>query len=129
SGNGNHATLVNGAAWTTGTQGAAASVDGVNDYLNVPSSSSLNSPTGGLTVALWVNKRSDAPSYAGLAGRRFGSGWDDLWVLYYNDSGSDEYSFGVTTSSPVYVTGPSSVGDRNTWVHLAGVYDGSRIRI
>jgi len=114
SGNGNHATLVNGAGWMTGKQGSAASMDGVNDYMSVPSSSSLNSPKGGLTVALWVNKRANYSSYSCLAGRRFGPGWDDLWVLYYNNSGSDEYSFGVLTSSPVFLTGPSSTGDLNT---------------
>src|SRR6185503_6876162 len=92
-------------------------------------SSSLNSPRTGMTVAMWVFKRADTPGYAALAGRRSGPGWDDLWVFYYNASGSDEYSFGVKTSTPVYVTGPSSAGDLNTWVHLAGVYDGSRIRI
>jgi hypothetical protein len=129
SGNGNHGMLVNGAGWTAGQQGAGASLDGINDYITIPSSSSLNSPQSGLTVALWVNKRAMTPSYAALAGRRFGPGWDDVWVLYYNNSASDEYSFGVRTSSPVYVTGPSSTGDLNTWVHLAGVYDGSRIRI
>lgn len=129
SGNGNHGTWVNGSAWTPGKSGSAASLDGVDDYVSVPASSSLDAPRTALTIAMWVYKRADAPEYAALAGRRWGPGYEDSWVLFYNYSGSDEYSFGVRTGSAVYVNGPSSVADRNTWVHLAGVYDGSRIRI
>jgi hypothetical protein len=129
SGNGNHGTRVNGSGWMSGKSGSAASLDGVDDYVSIPASSSLDAPRSGLTIAMWVYKRSDSPEYAALAGRRWGPGWDDSWVLFYDQSGSDEYSFGVRTGSAVYVTGPSSVADRNTWVHIAGVYDGSRIRI
>ena len=127
SGNGNHGSLSGG--WTSGKVNGAASFDGNTNALSIPSSASINAPRSGMTFAAWVYKRADAPGYAALAGRRTGPGWDDLWIFYYNASGSDEYSFGVKTSTEVYVTGPSSTGDLNQWVHLAGVYDGSRIRI
>src|SRR4029453_1873992 len=130
SGFGNHGTMVNGAGWTAGTSGSAASLDGANDYVSISSSTSLNSPRTGMTIAMWIRQRAVVPQYGILAGRRWGPGWDDLWVLFTNnDDGQDRYCFGVRASTPVFVTGPSSLGDLNTWVHIAGTYDGSRIRI
>src|SRR6185295_11662894 len=117
SGSGNPGTMVNGAGWMGGKQGAAASLDGSNDYVSVASSSSLNSPRTGMTIAMWVYQRAAVPLYGALAGRRTGPGWDDLWVLFYDNSGgTDRYCFGVKTSTPVYLTGPSSNGDFNQWV-------------
>ncbi len=128
SGNGNTGTLQSGPVWTTGRVGGGLDLNGAGEVVTAPASASLNSLSSEMTVALWVYKRADAPTYGGLAGRRYGSQWEDLWVLFYNNSGSDEYSFGLTTSAgAAYLTGPSSAGDRNSWVHLAAVYDGSSI--
>jgi len=130
SGNGNHGTRVNGSTWMAGKSGSAASFDGVNDYLTIASSTSINAPRTGLTIAMWVYKRTtDIPTLSIMAGRRFGTGWDDTWVLFYGSGASDPYSFGVRTGAPVFVAGPSSAADLNRWVHVAGVYDGTRIRI
>lgn len=130
SGFGNDGTMVNGAGWTGGKFGTAANLDGANDYVSAASSASINNPRTGMTVAMWINLRSAVNVYGCLAGRRWGPGWDDLWVLYYDNSdGQNRYSFGARTSDAVYVTGPSSLGDLNSWVHIAGTYDGSRIRV
>lgn len=128
SGFGNHGTLVN-AGWIGGKSGSAANLNG-SGYVSAASSASLNNPRTGMTVAMWINLRSAVNLYGALAGRRWGPGWDDLWVLFYdNADGQNRYSFGVRTSNAVYVTGPSGNGDLNSWVHVAGTYDGSRIRI
>jgi hypothetical protein len=127
SGNGNAGTLsASGAAWTAGRVDGGLELGGAGDVVTAPASASLNSLSSEMTVALWVLKRADAPTYGGLAGRRYGPQWDDLWVLFYNEGPSDEYSFGLTTSAgAAYLTGPSSAGDQGAWVHLAAVYDGS----
>ena len=44
SGNGNTATLLNGVARTPGTSGGGLTLDGVDDYLNVPNSPRSTSP-------------------------------------------------------------------------------------
>ena len=58
SGNGNTATLSNGASWVAGKHGTAVGLDGVNDYLPVPNSSSLDVAGSALTVSAWLNPSS-----------------------------------------------------------------------
>jgi hypothetical protein len=55
SGNGDNGTLKNGPVWTTGKYDSALSFDGVNDYVAIPNSSSLNISSTKLTLPLWVN--------------------------------------------------------------------------
>lgn len=118
-----HVGQLNGAVWTEGRIGGGLDVQG--DYVSAASTSSLNSAKTGLTAAFWVYKRADAPTWGLLAGRRMGPSWQDLWNVYYNLSGADEYSFGLSTSSgSAVLNGPSSAGDLNRWTHLAAVYDG-----
>jgi hypothetical protein len=127
SGNGNHGT-VQGAVWTSGNIGGALDVDG--DYLSAPGSTSINTLGSQMSIALWIYKRANAPDYGGILGRRRGTGVEDLWVLFYGNTASDEYSVGVTTSAgAAYLTGPPSTGDQNRWVHLAAVYDGATLRL
>jgi len=129
SGNGNNGALINGPALVAGKMNNAVSLDGQNDYVSVSNASALNALKGQMTVALWIYKRADAPTWGGIAGRRFGSGYGDLWNLFYDNSGTDDYIFHVLGSSDVSIHGPSSSGDVNKWVHLAGVYDGSTLRL
>ncbi|HEX7897451.1 MAG TPA: LamG-like jellyroll fold domain-containing protein [Planctomycetota bacterium] len=127
SGNGNTGTP-RGAVFTTGNLGGGLDCDG--DHLDAPSTTSINNLGGQMSVALWIYKRADAPNYGSVIGRRLGASFDDLWILYYNNTANDEYAFGVsTTSGTAHLVGPSSAGDLNRWVHLAAVYDGATMRI
>ena len=53
SGNGNTATLQNGATWAAGKYGNGVSFDGVDDLVRVASSASLTLTTG-MTLAAWI---------------------------------------------------------------------------
>jgi len=55
SGNGNTANLTNGPSWVAGKHGGAVSLDGVNDYLSVPNSASLDVSGSALTLSAWLN--------------------------------------------------------------------------
>jgi succinoglycan biosynthesis transport protein ExoP len=50
SGNGNAGTLANGPVWTAGKIGNALSFDGVNNYVNVPSSANYDSMNQGIII-------------------------------------------------------------------------------
>ncbi len=51
--NGNEG-LISGAVWTAGISGNALDFDGVNDYVTVPASSSLNFGNGDFSILAWV---------------------------------------------------------------------------
>jgi len=55
---GNHATLENGAAFGAGFVAEAFSLDGEDDFVNVPHAAELDFGSGDFTVDLWVNFRS-----------------------------------------------------------------------
>lgn len=55
SGNGNNGTLVSSPAWTAGKNGGALAFDGVDDYVSVPETSSLDI-SGSMTLAAWIKK-------------------------------------------------------------------------
>lgn len=54
-------TLVGGAAWGTGIEGAGLVLDGVDDYLDV-SGASFNFPDGTATFSMWVKLNAATPS-------------------------------------------------------------------
>jgi len=59
SGNNNHGTIY-GASWTVGRSGKALSFDGIDDYVRIPDSDSLDI-TGDLTITAWVKTSQTSP--------------------------------------------------------------------
>jgi hypothetical protein len=123
SGNG-HTGAISGAAWSTqGRFGNALSFDGVNDWVTVNSSSLLNLTTA-MTVEAWV-----FPTTA--TGKRnvlIKEGTNrDIYNLYARSGGnlSEIYAFigGQNRSAE------SSPLPANVWTHIAGVYDGTALRL
>jgi hypothetical protein len=54
SGNGNAGTLVNNPSWVNGKLEKVLRFDGINDYVSIPNSLSLN-PENEITIIAWVN--------------------------------------------------------------------------
>ncbi len=125
SGNENHATVY-GATLTTdrwGNPGSAYSFDGVDNYMEVPSSASLQSPTAALTVASWV----------------FIEGWYGGWAAVCSKSdtpGNAQYGYAIAPYlvylevQGVYVTiTTSNAFVLNRWYHVAYTWDGAQVRL
>jgi hypothetical protein len=126
SGNNNQGTLTNGAGWAAaGKHGKAATFDGVNDFVSVADSSSLDLTTG-MTLEAWVN-----PAALGTAWRTviFKQQPGDLvYGLYANRNtkvplgqifvGGSERDANGTAQLPL-----------NQWSHLAATYDGSTLKV
>jgi hypothetical protein len=128
----NHATLMGGATFAAGKVGHAFSLDGVDDFVQVPSAAGLpmlpvgNSPR---TLALWFKtpRNLSVETEAGLA--NYGSAAENQMFglitsrnapgkLYFYAVGWPHNDFGgVTTLEP------------NTWYHGAVTYDGSTVRL
>lgn len=123
SGNGNTAHLINGPSWTKGRIGGALSFDGIDDHAIAPSSPSLNSIKGQMTVAAWVYLRGKHETDA-IVQRRLGSGHGDLWNLY-RETASCGFSVAFEDDSGAMAALPNIDIGLGRWTHLAGVYDGT----
>jgi hypothetical protein len=122
SGHGNNGTLTNGPQRTIGKLGQALSFDGVNDYVDAGSATSLRI-TGSLTIATWV--KSDATS---LNDRRLVSRWNGGEKSYSLkgsiDNGPNQFQVVVSsdgTAEAIRYT--NSTIAANTWYHVVAVYN------
>jgi len=124
SGNGNIGTI-NGPTWTpSGKYGSALSFDGVNDWVTVNDSNSLDLTTG-MTLAAWVK-----PAALGTAWRT---------VLFKEQPGNLEYGLYANRDNgkpngQVFAGGSAQEVDGtaltlNAWTHLAVTYDGSMLTL
>jgi hypothetical protein len=124
SGSGNTGT-VSGAVAAAGMYGGGLGFDGVNDWVTVNDSNSLDLTTG-MTLMAWVNPTALAGSWRTVIFKEGGAGSID-YSLYAAE----------TTSKPVgqvYIDGEqSALGPTsltpNTWTHLGVTYDGAMLRL
>ena len=123
SGQGNTGTLQNNMAttsWVAGKSGSALSFDGVNDYVNVPDSNSLDLTTA-ITVSAWISLNSVASQPR---------------IVFKNSA----YQFTIDTDKTIMVAIGNTVPgwawidsnetiNLNEWTSLAFTYDSSNIKI
>ncbi|HYG74204.1 MAG TPA: LamG-like jellyroll fold domain-containing protein [Planctomycetota bacterium] len=126
--NNNTGTLLNGPQRQAaqGISGSALSFDGVDDYVEVPASASLE-PTSGITVSAWANiTNSRTNSLADLV--RKADHFSNGYVLRWSDAGKMEWWIvrGNQAVNPptVRVTDTQSNSNYlNAWHHFAGTFD------
>jgi hypothetical protein len=122
SGRGNAGTLTNGATWTAGRAGQAASLDGVNDYVNIPHVATLDAFP--LTASVWF-RTSSTTGLRGLV-NKYASGSYNGYQIFLNQGrlcawylrSTSNHVFdgsGCTLATPVYADG--------LWHHAVFVVD------
>jgi hypothetical protein len=127
SGNNLHGLAFGGPQRTSGAAGNGLSLDGVNDYVSVPNSLSLQL-TNAFSIVFWFRKYGERPGWVRLVGKGSGNSrnygvWDDsggsrrLLLQFQNTDGvwQQIYSTTITTT--------------NRWYHVAATFDGSTGRI
>jgi hypothetical protein len=131
SGWGNDGTLVGidpSTAWVAGgPEGGALSVEGMG-YVNVPSSTSINSITTQVTIAAWIYIEGTITDYATAISRQIGSGYDQTYHLSVNAQQRAVLFITTPMAGQIYLQSSMNVPDQ-TWVHLAGTYDGNQARL
>ncbi|MEY2571560.1 MAG: hypothetical protein QOE63_1910, partial [Acidimicrobiaceae bacterium] len=121
SGKGNTGTLGGGPTWTTGGRfGGALTFDGVNDWVTVPDSSSLDL-TGPMTLEAWVRPRA-LTAWNTVLMKEFGTYY--AYALYATDDSL--VPTGWARDAVAWGTSPLPVG---SWSHLAFTYDGTITRL
>jgi len=129
SGNNNAATLVNGVLRTTGNYGGGLTFDGVNDYLTVPNSPSLDISGTGLTLSMWINPQALSGGDSVVLGKFWNATMTSPYYQYGLElAGGTVPVFYVGTTSGVLSASMGSALVLNQWSYLAVVFDGSQVK-
>ncbi len=124
SGNGNTGTLTNGPVVAAGKLGQALSFDGVNDYVSVPDSNSLDL-TDAITISAWFYARTITDD--GIIAKRDYSGGEIANYQIQLDSSNLYFTF--FNGSYRSVNYPSSNIQLNRWYHVVATYDRSNEKL
>lgn len=118
-----------GADWVTGKFGGALDFNGVNDYVSVPDSESVDFTVKDLTISLWM-KPADLND-CGIIGKydnwyRYNYAiWYENGVLYF-EVGNSADSYGTEFETVVSST---AVDTNDQWYHIVGTYDHENVKL
>ena len=120
SGNGNDGTN-HGATFVSGISGQALCFDGMDDYVQVPDSPSLDIASNTISLSAWVYFPEFVPGYGTVIEKTGSGGWNSYGVF----SKDDKLSFWLYKESIKAHTAVSA----NQWVHFVATYDGINMKI
>jgi hypothetical protein len=129
SGYGNDGTLVNlgpATAWVAGRAAGGLAVEAAG-FVNVDPSASIDSITDQVTLAAWVYLEGTIVDYGTAASREIGNGIDQYYHVSLNSMESPNLF--ITTDEGTARLASSTAVTRQTWVHIAGTYDGATARL
>lgn len=123
SGNGNDGTIY-GANLVDGVSGGAYDYDGIDDYVNVEHSDSLEVGDS-FSISIWVKPRTDGIEFVTKAPQYHP--WTGFCLRYYsgNEVGFKVYN---ETGTKATVKKVINITDEN-WHHLVGTYDGLTVKL
>ena len=131
--NGNDGTLTGGPVWTTdsppslgGAGGGSLKFDGVDDYVDAGSDSSLNMDNSSYTLSAWVYP-TEISDYNFIAGATSGNSYryHAYSLLIYNSEYIMVGSNGTNSDTVMSISTVTS----NEWTHIVGVYNGTTQKI
>jgi hypothetical protein len=112
--------LFNGPARVTGHIGGALKFDGIDDYVDVLNDPNLN-PSSAITVAVWIN-----PSAWTGNNRILQKGNSDNQYRLLRENDVFKWHLASVVGGLASVDTVPAVGE---WHHIAGTYDGSKMRM
>ncbi len=108
-------------------QNYALKLDGENDFIGVSDNAALN-PTSALTVEAWIKAdKWESGIYAGVIVGKQATNPDRGYCLTVGENGRAEFTLSIDGHWEAVST-PAIMG-LNVWYHLAGVYDGSSLKL
>jgi hypothetical protein len=120
----NNGTLLNGASFKKGMVGPAFALDGIDDWVNIPTSASLNQPQ--VTVDAWIYLTGNENLPRHVIGKDDGAIVREYSVGVNNNNKAE--GFVVLPSGLKVATGITTI-QLNTWYHLALTQDGMNVRV
>jgi len=121
--------LLPGSPWTSGRSAGGLNIAG-NGYVEVMPSASLDSIVDQVTIMGWgyLSATGAIDDYATIASREEGTTIDQHYHISINSRGETPTLFIKTENAAPILSGPTAV-TRQTWVHIAGTYDGTAARL
>ena len=124
----NNGTLYKGVSWnTSGRYGSALSFDGVNDYVKIPDSNSLDfAGSQPFSISTWIYPKDTTVNIRHIIAKQSSAGnpnnyaltvWDDGHLKFYWVNGDNRINTDPDVLSP------------NTWYHVVGTWDGTYSKI
>ncbi|MDH5669204.1 MAG: hypothetical protein OEY86_14465, partial [Nitrospira sp.] len=121
--NGNHGTLVGGLGYASGQIGQAFAFDGVDDAIDIPDSTSLDSLTTAATISLWAKPEPpEGASNLGYLFYRYDPAAGQGLGLAVNIAGAVAFTVRTTVASSIFYTAPGAVAF-GTLSHIAATVD------
>ncbi len=124
SGYGNNGTIY-GATWTKGSYGYALSFDGVDDYVDCGSNSSLDI-TDAITVEAWV-KCNDDSDFFGILGK--GNTGTNGFMLYFRPSSTCWLRWKLVDGGVNYNCEVTTKYQDGNWHHIVATFDGEVMKV
>ncbi|MGH8453404.1 MAG: LamG domain-containing protein, partial [Nevskiales bacterium] len=119
----NNGTLVNGAGFATGMVGQAFSLNGVDGYVEVPDSASLDL-TSQVTLMAWVNPATISGSFSNRIIDKSEAGVGGAYDL---DIRQGKLRLLTVAGTGAFLSNSSI--QTGVWTHVAGVYTGSEVQL
>jgi hypothetical protein len=111
------------AVWIGGRAAGGIAVEG-DGFIGVNPSPSIDSITDQVTISGWGYLEGTIMDYATIASRETGTTIDQHYHISINSRGEVPALWLNTESDTVLLQGPLPVM-RQTWIHIAGTYDGT----
>jgi len=127
SGNNNNGTI-NGATWGTGKYGNALQFNGQDNYVEIPTSDSLEIEDN-VTVAAWVNWIDAGDTWICILANGQQNGPWENYGLFINRTSRFLYFTLSLDSEHVPQQTANNLTVPNEWVHVCATWDGSNARI
>jgi len=127
SGNDNNGTIY-GATWGVGKYGTALQFNGQDNYVEVPSSDSLEIDNN-VTIAAWINWIDAGDTWLGILANGQQNGPWENYGLFINRSSRFLYFTLSLDGGHVTQQTPNDITVPNEWVHVCASWDGSTARI
>ena len=127
-GHGNTATLQNEPTWTAGKYGGGLRFDGVNDFLTVLNSPSLNFSGTEMTLSMWINPLGGVGDQVPFAKFWSGTMTSPFYQYGLELHGGSTPTFFIGTAGGLVGASMGSPLTLGQWSHLAIVFTGTQAR-
>ncbi len=115
-------------AWVAGGPEGSSLAPQAKGYVNVATSTSIDSVTDQVTVAGWIYLDGTVNQYATVISRQLGTGFGQHYHLSLTAALHPGLYITTTTGGQLDIVA-NVVAPQQTWVHLAGTYDGTTARL